>query len=103
MRKETSGRVRLGSLPKRLALMLRPETEQVPPSPPYSIHELVHDLAVRYGSTATTQAIALSIAARDRGLKEQQNVFTQAAIMLCHDMKFARKAGLPGPDLPGLS
>lgn len=95
MRKETSNRMLLKSLPKRMAHMLRAESEKSQPIPPYSIHELVHDLAVRYGMGATTHAIALSIAARDRGLKQQQDIFTQAAIMLCREMKLARKKELP--------
>jgi hypothetical protein len=49
----------------------------------YTVTSLVEDLRASYGAGASNEAVALIIAARNRGLSKERDIFTAAAILLC--------------------
>jgi hypothetical protein len=49
----------------------------------YTITSLVEDLRDSYGAGAPNQAVALIVAARNRGMLRERDIFTTAAILLC--------------------
>jgi hypothetical protein len=49
----------------------------------YSIDALIDDLKTCYGAKASREAIGLMLAARQRGMMKQHDIFAQAAIRLC--------------------
>lgn len=49
----------------------------------YTITSLVEDLRASYGSGASQEAVALIVAARNRGMAKERDIFTTAAILLC--------------------